>query len=223
MVRLRSAGRSAFAGLLLAAACAPDAPPSADAAAGTPATADSAAAAPAIADVATPADSTSRLAVAELLAAFRTGVDSVGTLADAPDDRRTLAEAYVQALATRDTTGIVRHLVSRAEYAWLFFPDSPFARPPYEAPPEIVWMMLRDASERGVQKALATYGGHPATFHALNCDPQRRYTRGRVTLWQYCRVELTGGEPATRRELELFGGILEIDGRVKFLSLGNEL
>jgi len=122
---------------LLAAACG-DGPGGGAAAADTPASA-----APAgVVDSVLPMD--------VMLDRFRAGVAEPDGLAGGADSRDELVLQVVRALEAADTLAFERLGVSLAEWAWLYFPNSVQARPPYELPPALAWFQLQEGNRQGV-------------------------------------------------------------------------
>ncbi len=126
----------------------------------------------------------------------------------------------VDALAANDTAAFEALAVDRAEWAWLYFPSSTVARPPYELPPALAWFQLQERSRRGVLRALRELGGHRLDFSGYACAPEPNQ-EGENRLWTGCAVAIArdGGDPVT---LRLFGAILERNGRFAVLSFTND-
>ena len=159
--------------------------------------------------------------IQELIARFQAASgpppESLSRAAPSPE---ALARAFVMALAGRDTAMLRSLTVSRAEYAYLIFPASVMAHPPYELDPEVAWLMLRLESEKGAARALALGEAESLSFAALECpDPEGRSTH---RVWSSCLVRLRARDGSTR-PAELFGQIVEVGGHHKFLSYANPL
>jgi hypothetical protein len=153
------------------------------------------------------------------LAAFRTTVGSVPErLEPAATSRDALVRGFVRALETSDTAFFRAHGMNRGEFAYFFYPESEFVRPPRELPADFVWFYLQQDSEKGIGRALARHGGEPLGYVGYDCAPEPR-VMGRSRLWEQCelRREVAGD---TLRE-RWFGSILERDGRFKFVSYAN--
>jgi hypothetical protein len=165
---------------------------------------------------------TPRAAVADSAAApdlFRAGLAEPARLAGA-DGREILVQQFVRALADRDTATLRALVLSRAEFAFLYYPTAREALPPYELPPELMWLRLVSESEQGLQLALETFGGRAVAYAGHRCGEPRE--EGANTLWGWCLVEyrLPDGRAA---EASLFGLIIERAGRYKFVSYANKL
>ncbi|MDF1501913.1 hypothetical protein [Roseisolibacter sp. H3M3-2] len=191
-------------------ACAPrdDRAPAADP---TPTPAASVAAAPA------PVPTVEQL-VDSSLRAFRDGVAPVTALDGGAESRDALVSRYAEAALARDTAALRALLVTRAEFAWLYFPESRLARPPYGIDPTFLWLQVGSNSTRDLPKAMTALAGGRYAAHLCQ-DPAT--AEGANRLHEQCRVVVTRGARADT--LSLFGSILERGGRFKFLSYANRL
>ncbi len=158
------------------------------------------------------------LPVADALARFRDGLGRVDTLRHAAASTKALVDRWAQAVATSDTATLNALLLDRAEFAWLYYPDSRMSLPPYEAPPGLLWGQLLASSNEGAALVMRRFGGRPFRVAALRC-PAPSVTEGRNRLHERCEVQV-GAERGFAR---LFGTILERDGRFKFLGYANPL
>lgn len=164
----------------------------------------------------------SALPIPELLARFRTATaDTPTALAGGATSPELLARTLLTALAARDTAAVRALVMSRGEFAWLYYPDSKFTAPPYELGPDLVWIPLVAASDKGAGRLLARYGGRPLRLDALTC-PDSATTDGRNTILGGCTVRFAVGD-SSARDLRLFSSLLSRDGRYKFLSYANDL
>ena len=128
---------------------------------------------------------------------------------------------FVQALQQGDTTSLGRMLITRAEFAYLYYPTSRASKPPYEEAPDLNYMRSREHSGKGIRRALKLIGGRKARYAGYVCSSATR-TEGENTLWGPCTVKAdTGAGPPA--ELSLFGAIIERAGQFKFLSYANQL
>jgi len=132
------------------------------------------------------------------------------------EDREALVRRFVDALARGDSTALGEMAVTRAEFAYLTYPESPYTRPPYRQSPEIVWLLLRAEHDKGLTRLLRRLGGQPVRYFGHRCDSEP-LREGENKLWRGCwvRVGVGGEEPRERR---LFGVIVERDGHFKFVS-----
>jgi hypothetical protein len=130
-----------------------------------------------------------------------------------------LVRRFAAAVQSRDTVALDRMQVSAAEYAWLIYPSSPLAKPPYSQPPQIAWMLARQASDVGLARLVKRRGGAPVriTGHECATEPLRE---GENRIWHRCSVRTNdAGTLVTER---LFGAIVERHGHFKFLSYQNQ-
>ena len=157
----------------------------------------------------------------EALRRFRADLPRVTRLSPSFVNAEALARAYVAALAAKDHEGLSRTLMTRAEFAWLYYPENPIAKPPYELPVGIAWFELEGNSLAGMRRALASYGGRDIALRSLECA-RPPVVQGDSRLWNGCVVALTVEDDSEER-LRLFGSILERDGAFKLASAANDL
>ncbi len=135
--------------------------------------------------------------------------------------RDALVVRFVSALEASDTAALRRMELTRAEFAYLYYPTTQFAQPPYELSPALVWYRLESYSSRGLGRALDRFGGRPlrATGHACEANP---LVQGDNRIWHGCVLQ--AHDAADRPvPLPLLGPILERDGGFKMLSYANGL
>lgn len=136
------------------------------------------------------------------------------------DSRDALVVAVVNALARNDTLTFERLALNRAEWAWLYYPTTPLAHPPYELPPALAWFQLQETNRKGVFRALREYGGQKLDYRGYHCS-RAAQTEGANRIWTDCTVTLAlPGEASV--EVRLFAAILERDGRFAVLSYHND-
>ncbi len=208
--RTMAAQRLAAIALLLLGACAPkDAVPADDQAAH-------------VADVAAKGGVVdSILPIAVHLRRFRAGLDSTDTLSHASLSRAALVARWAKAIAANDTADLNSMLLSRAEFAWLYYAESPMSKPPYEAPPELLWGQLLAASNKGASQLVTRFGGSAAKATELRC-PASPEPLGKNLLHAKCEVRLAAPSRETLQG-RLFGTIIERGGRFKFVGLTTSL
>lgn len=207
-------------GALLAAVLLAAAPGCAGPADGTPpAPASPPPGSPPPAATAPPPPPTVEALVDSALGAFRAGVPDPGRLSGGEPTRDALAAAFVRALAGRDTAALRGLHLTRAEFAWLYFPTARLARPPYGIDPGFLWAQISSAADRDLGRAFAAvragtrYAGHVCTEPAV--------VEGANRIHERCTVILRDG--ARTDTLALFGSVLERDGRFKLVSFANPL
>ncbi len=164
-------------------------------------------------------DSVVRRAVA--LERFRAGMPPVESLSGGATSRDALVRQFVRALETRDTVALRRMALTKAEYAWLYYPTNPQGLPPYDLSPGLLWFMIESRGTRGLGHALEERGGRLLGYVGHDCDPTPS-VEGANRVYGPClvrRVEAPGDTVAER----LFGLVIERGGRFKFISYANKL
>jgi hypothetical protein len=161
----------------------------------------------------------SALTPEEHLRRFRAGLAEVAALDSVASSREDLVRRWVEAVEAADTAAVVALHLTRAEFAYLYFPESPYAAGPTATPPDFLWMQFRMNSEKGIGRTFARLAGKPLGYRALVC-PEPPKPHGRSVLHERCTVrrETEGGTVEQR----LFGTILERQGRFRFVSYANE-
>lgn len=155
------------------------------------------------------------------LAQFRRGLSRVDSLSGGASTREALVRDYVRALEQRDTTALRTMLMSVSEYAWLYYPTTLQALPPYDLSPELLWFTMSRRSEQDLGVALAEIAGKPLGYVGHTCADTAR-VEGENRIWGYCAVERRLQDGRTTRE-RLFGLIIERHGRYKFVNYANKL
>lgn len=162
------------------------------------------------------------LPIAEHLTRFR------ATLRQPPDTLRAastsiedLVARWATAVTRRDTAALNAMVIDASEFAWFYYPDSKMSKPPYEAPPGLLWGQLLASSNEGARTLLTRYGGKGVRVDSVRC-PDSVVVEGANRLHDGCRaaVRIDGASAVDAR---WFGTILERDGRFKFVGLSNSL
>jgi hypothetical protein len=156
----------------------------------------------------------------EALRRFRDGLPEVTALEGGAPTRDALVARFAAAVAAEDTAALRGLFLTRAEFAWLYYPESPWAREPTRQMAHVVWLLLREESEKGLSRVLQRFGGRPGAIGAATCRGEP-LAQGASRVWTDCavRVESPGGPG----ELRLFAAIWERDRRFKFASFQNDL
>lgn len=155
----------------------------------------------------------------ELLRRFREGLAPTGELTGGESSREALVARFSAAVAIRDTAALRALVISRREFAYLLYPESPYVRPPYRTAPGVIWMQLTQASSKGLTRLLRDdFVLDTIVAHRCDLAPERE---GANTLWRGCSVtaRLADGRPLVG---SLFGVIVERDGQFKFASLATD-
>lgn len=161
------------------------------------------------------------LPVEEALRRFRATLpgDPPTSLSGGAPSRDALVARFVAAVEAADTAAFRDMLLTRAEFAWLYYPHTRFTAPPYELAPDLLWFQIENGTSRGFGRLLDRMGGRPVHADGYACPSEAR-AEGPNRLWEDCAVHLRppGAEP---RDLRLFGSILERGGVYKFVSYSN--
>ena len=158
------------------------------------------------------------LPVAEELRRFRAALpgDSATAFTGGSGSRETLVRRFVHALAANDTADLRAMAVRGREFADLYYPESPYARPPYHQSPALAWSLIQNPSTSGLTRLVRRLGGQPIVYVSHRCDPKIS-REGRNVRYAGCLLRLVDqrGDTVTKR---YFGSIVERDGQYKFLS-----
>ncbi|HXV86684.1 MAG TPA: hypothetical protein VD793_08305 [Gemmatimonadales bacterium] len=154
------------------------------------------------------------------LARFRDGLTEPPRLAGGADRREALVQSFVAAVERRDSLALRKLMITRAEFAYHYYPTAPEAHAPYDLTPALLWFMLEQGSLKGIRRVQQDLGGTPLGYAGHRCDAPPSH-QGDNRVWGPCvilRVHSAGDTVAQR----LFGSILERNGRFKFISYSND-
>lgn len=155
------------------------------------------------------------------LAEFRRPLPEVVRLSGGARSRDQLVHGFVEALKRRDTAALRQSILTKAEFAWLYYPTAREANPPYSLSPDLMWFTHEGHSEQGIKVALEERGGRPLGYLRYHCAPGPRI-EGENRLWGFCVITRALPSGGTTDE-QLFGLIVERDGVFKFVSYANQL
>ena len=125
------------------------------------------------------------------------------------------------ALAAGDRLALGRLTLSRAEFAYLYYPASRDARMTNGLPPTLRWDLLTLNSEKGIARALDRIGRKPMRLGSVNCT-DTPVTMGAIRQHDGCTVQLTLADSSAFAG-RLFGSIIEHRGRFKFVGYSNDM
>lgn len=154
------------------------------------------------------------------LALFRQGLQPVADLQNGEASLDAVVARLKRAVEQSDTATLRAIVMSRADFAYLYYPTSVFTRPPMKQEPGLVWFLHLQHSEKGVSRLVNRYGGQPLHWTNRCAAPK---VEGDNRLWFDCvqRIVQNGGRDTT--VLRLFGGVYERNGRFKIFSYSNDL
>ena len=159
-----------------------------------------------------------RVSLDSALTLFRLGLEPIDRLHDAAQTPVELIDRLVRALHHSDTATLRSIVVSRREFAYLFYPSSHFTRAPTKQEPGLAWFLHLQASEKGVTRLLSRLGGESLMLLDSRCSAPVRM--GPNLLWSDCAQRVArDGDTLTMR---LIGGVLERDGRFKIYTYAND-
>lgn len=132
-----------------------------------------------------------------------------------------LAGRFLEAVGNRDSLALGRLMVSRAEFAWLVFPQHRYRLPPYELDPGILWMQMTAASAKGLARVMERHGGQRLALRDLRCEPDTlQFAPGPLRAWSGCTLDYQAGDSLLSRRL--FGTVVEHHGTFKLLGYAND-
>ena len=156
----------------------------------------------------------------EKLAMLREGLEAPATLSGGATSREALVRRFVEAVEQRDTASVREMVLDRAEFAWLYYPTSPYTRAPSLQEAPLAWFLVVENSQKGITRVFNRFGASRIRYAGHRCDPEPA-REGDNVFWRDCVVVLeTPSEGAVTRRL--FGNIVEREGRFKFFSYAND-
>ena len=152
--------------------------------------------------------------------AARVGGTPVSVFAHASASREALIQRVVRDVAKADSTDLAAAAITPREFIDLVYPSSPYTRPPYEQPPDLVWMQIANPSAAGYRRLLGRRGGQAFVYVTHGCASKAE-RQGPNTLYVDCVI--TVRDPS-RQEIKQrwFGSIIERNGHFKILSFRNQ-
>jgi hypothetical protein len=155
------------------------------------------------------------------LARFRRCCARVDSLSGGERSRDALVRGFVRALEKRDTAAFRELLLTRSEFAWLYYETNPQSLPPYDLSPSLMWFLLQGSGSKGIARALDEYGGKPLGYVDYTCD-EMTSAEGDNTITGPCTVRRVEPDGDTV-QVRLFGLLMERGGRWKFVDYSNKL
>ncbi len=159
------------------------------------------------------------LPMEEQLHRFRAGLPETRELSSGAQSRDALVQSFMRSLESSDTAALVLLAISRAEFAYLVYPESPLSAPPYAQAPDLVWMRHVAASSMGLKRVLDRVPGTRLWLRSSMCS-EPPITEGANHIWRDCMVRFAP-QGGVMRTMPLFSSIIERQGRFKILSYSN--
>ncbi len=156
----------------------------------------------------------------EALRRFQSELPVITELDGAVRGRDALVSDFVRALERADTAALAKLALSKAEYAFLYFPSSVYSRKPYELSPDIAWMLNDQNSRKGATRMVRRLSGHKLKVDGYTCVDSVK-ERDNV-FWRECQLAYLDPASSRRVTRKLFGAIIERGDRYKFLSYAND-
>jgi len=162
----------------------------------------------------------SLLPIEESLRRFREGLPATTKFEDAAPSLDSLVAAVLAALEAGDTTRLGRMAISRAEYGYLYYPTSTYASKPYELAPDVAWMLSSQSGEKGRTRLMQRLGGRELRSDGYRCGQPSMEAENRI--WRDCTVTFIDPVTSSTVTRQLFGSVIEREGRFKLLSFAND-
>jgi hypothetical protein len=145
--------------------------------------------------------------------AARQGGAALGDTFESPERA---ASALLEALAAKDVGRLRTLALSEREFRAVIWPELPSSRPDVNLPVDYAWGTLHQNSTASLAMTLREHGGRQYRFRRVDLGQKvSRYATFDVHRDVAILVEdPTGGE----RRLDLFGSLLEHEGRWKIFS-----
>jgi hypothetical protein len=155
------------------------------------------------------------------LAQFQRASARTAALSGGAPTRDELVQRFVRAVERADTAALRRMVLSRGEFAFLYYPTSREGLPPYDLSPDLMWFMMVERSNRGATALVQERSGRSLGYAGYRCLGDSTI-EGRNRLWGPCLVRRVQA-PGDTVEDRLFGPIVERGGQFKFVSFSNKL
>ncbi len=129
-----------------------------------------------------------------------------------------LLRRYWALLARGDTLGMTPIVASKAEFAYLYFPESPELAT--GVPPAVSWLLLGSNSGRGLTRALRAANSGDTTLIGTTCQPLTTEAGASRITGPCAVIRRQAGQPDT---LWLVKHVIARDGMFKLMSFANDL
>lgn len=135
-------------------------------------------------------------------------------------DRDSLVRFVFAAVQRGDTAALARVSISRAEFAFLYYPTTPRGLPPYSLGPGALWFFTDGHSQNGKARLLRAHAGTSLRFVSYACKGEPSLEGGN-TVWGPCAVTYVTAKGDTTTE-RFANQILLRDGQYKVLAYADE-
>lgn len=157
---------------------------------------------------------------AEQLRRFRaTAGEPVARLAGGATTREELVRRFIRAVEHQDTAALRELVLTRVEFAYIYYADSPLGHGATRMDPAVAWFLIQQNSEKGITRVLRRFGGRPIDYRGHDC-PSAVRMQSRIRIREQCTLRV--GADSVTSSASWFGAILELDGRFKFVSYAND-
>jgi len=144
-----------------------------------------------------------------------TGADDRGpALATTFASMEEMVEACLAALEAEDLQALEQMSISREEFRDVVWPGLEISRSE-SLPWEFVWSQHELRHRRGLERALALFGGRDLEYAGVEFEGVDEH--GTYRLHRSSVVEIVGPDGATRR-VRIFASVIEAEGRFKIYS-----
>lgn len=152
------------------------------------------------------------------LARFLSGLDRPDGLDGGASTASGLIRKFSDAITVGDTAALGRLLVSRAEYGFLYYPTSVYAKKPYELSPDVAWLLSSGENAKALRRLVQRLGGRAISLAGLECEQTQ--AQGANVVHSECSVGVIDGNRSGRERL--FRSVIEHRGQFKFLSYAGD-
>jgi hypothetical protein len=159
--------------------------------------------------------------IEEEMRRFREGLPEVTALSAGAGSRDELVDRFLTAIERADTAALRPLLLTRSEFAYLYYPHTMYTRDPYELSPALLWFQLQNATGDSLTQIFRVLAGKPLHWTGYHCENEPKL-EGPNRVWSECSVTLDppDGDPV---QVRLFGSVLERGGVFKLVSYAAEI
>lgn len=155
----------------------------------------------------------------EALRRFQAESTPVTALTGGASSTDELLRRYWETLQSGDSLALRPYVVNKAEFAYLYFPESNEAENGLQ--PHVSWLLYSNNGGRGLSRALTLASTESVPITGTACLEDRTQTIGKNLVHGPCGVvRMLGARPDT---VWIAQHIIERDGVFKLLSFANEL